>query len=143
MDTSLGYRLLADLVLTLHVGVVLFVVGGLVAIVVGNLLRRWQWVNARAFRIAHLLAIGIVALQAWLGVVCPLTTWEMKLRAAANADVYAGSFVAHWLQRLLYWDAPPWLFTLAYTLFALAVAAAWWTFPPGRRRPEPPGARGV
>ena len=45
-----------------------------------------------------------------------------------------GSFVAYWLQRLLYYDAPAWVFTLAYTLFGAAVAAAWWTWPPRWKR---------
>jgi hypothetical protein len=126
--------LLADLVLALHVGVVLFVVGGLVLVVVGNR-RGWGWVNRWWLRLAHLAAIGYVAAQAWWGVVCPLTTLEMWLRRQAGASTYDGDFVAHWLQRLLYWDAPAWVFTLAYTVFALAVAACWWRWPP-RRSPR-------
>lgn len=124
--------LLADAVLALHLGVVLFVVGGLVLVVVGNL-AGWRWVNRWWLRLAHLAAIAYVAAQAWWGLVCPLTTLEMWLRHTAGEAAYGGSFVGHWLQRLLYWDAPGWAFTLAYTLFALAVAAAWWRYPPRRR----------
>jgi hypothetical protein len=131
------YPLLANAVLLLHVAVVLFVVVGLVLIVAGNLLR-WQWVNRLAFRAAHLAAILIVAAEAWLGVDCPLTTLEMSLRAKAGAATYAESFVQHWLQRLLYYDAPPWVFVLGYSVFALLVAAAWWRFPPQRARHAPP-----
>lgn len=126
------YQLLADAVLVLHVSLVLFVVGGLVLVVVGNL-RSWPWVNAWWFRLAHLLTIGVVVAEAWWGVVCPLTTLEMWLRAQARDSTYAGSFIEHWLQALLFWQAPPWVFTVAYTLFGLAVAAAWWRFPPRRR----------
>jgi Protein of Unknown function (DUF2784) len=128
-----AYQLLADLVLALHLAVVLFVVGGLLLIVAGNL-RGWRWVNALAFRLAHLAAVAVVAAQAWLGLVCPLTTLEMWLRVQAHAPSYKGSFIEHWLQRLLYYDAPAWGFTLVYTLFGLAVVLAWWRFPP-RRRP--------
>ncbi|MBP8296161.1 MAG: DUF2784 domain-containing protein [Burkholderiales bacterium] len=130
------WQLLADAVLVLHVAIVVFVVGGLVVIVAGNL-AGWRWINALWFRVAHLAAIAIVAAEAWFGAVCPLTTLEMWLRARARATTYSGSFIEHWLQRLLYYDAPPWVFTLAYSLFALAVAAAWWWFPPrsGRRMP--------
>lgn len=124
---------LADAVLAMHVAVVVFVVGGLVAIVAGNL-RGWRWVNAWWFRIAHLAAIGVVVAEAWLGVECPLTTLEMALRKAAGGAAYEGSFIQHWLQRLLYYDAPAWAFTLAYSLFGLGVAAAWWRYPPARRR---------
>jgi hypothetical protein len=128
------YSLLADGVLVLHVAIVMFVVGGLVSIVVGNL-RAWRWVNAPWFRLAHLGAIAIVVAEAWLGVVCPLTTLEMQLRARAGAATYDGSFIAHWLQGLLYYDAPAWAFTLAYSLFGLAVVATWCFFPPHWRRP--------
>ncbi len=126
--------LLADLVLALHVAVVLFVVGGLVLVVAGNRLG-WAWVNRWWLRLAHLGAIAYVAAQAWWGLECPLTTLERWLRAQAGGSTYGGEFMAHWLQRLLYWDAPAWVFTLAYTLFALAVAAAWWRYPPRRRPP--------
>lgn len=131
------YAPLADLVLALHVGVVLFVVGGLAAVVVGNL-RGWRWVNDLRLRLAHLAAIGFVVAEAWFGLTCPLTTLEMALRRRAGGESYAGGFVEHWLQRLLYFDAPAWVFVVAYSLFGLLVVAAWWYFPPQaapRRRP--------
>ena len=130
-----GYRWLADAVGVLHVGIVLFIVGGLLLVVAGNLCG-WRWVNRRAFRIAHLAAIAIFVAEAWFGAVCPLTTFEMWLRAEARSPTYAGSFIEHWLQRLLYYTAPGWAFVLAYTLFGLVVAATWWYFPPERRAPR-------
>ncbi len=129
MLTPVHYQLLADGVLVLHMGIVLFVAGGLVLTVVGNL-RGWAWVNGRAFRLLHLLAIAIVVAQAWLGRVCPLTTLEMWLRSQARTSTYTGGFVAHWVGQLLYHDAPPWVFLVAYTAFGLAVLAAWWWYPP-------------
>lgn len=125
------YQLLADAVLSLHFALVVFVIGGLVLIVLGGL-RGWPLARKPWFRLAHLGAIAIVVAQAWLGAVCPLTRLEMWLRAQAGEATYAGSFIAHWLQRLLYYDAPDWVFTLAYSLFGLAVLAAWWYFPPHR-----------
>jgi hypothetical protein len=133
MPDALMWRWLADAVLVLHVGFVVFVVVGLVLVVVGNLLG-WRWVNGIGFRVAHLAAIGVVVAESWLGVMCPLTTLESWLRARAGAASYAGDFIAHWLQRLLFWNAPAWVFTIAYTLFGLAVAATWWRFPPRSRR---------
>ena len=80
--------------------------------------------------LGHLLAIGVVAAQAWLGLICPLTTWEMGLRDRAGAETYSGAFIAQWLERLLYYRAPDWLFILAYSLFALGVLATWvWVRP--------------
>ena len=132
MLAPVHYLLLADGVLVLHMGIVLFVAGGLVLTVVGNW-RGWPWVNGWAFRLAHLLAIAIVVAQAWLGRVCPLTVLEMWLRSQAQASTYTGGFVAHWVGQLLYHDAPPWVFLVAYTAFGLAVLAAWWWYPPRRR----------
>lgn len=134
-DPAVPYGLLADAVLALHVGVVLFVVGGFVLILVGNL-RGWRWVNALRFRVAHLAAIGIVVAEAWFGVVCPLTALEMWLRTQAHGATYAGGFIEHWLSRFLYHDAPSWVFTAVYSIFALAVAATWWRFPPRSSRTE-------
>ncbi len=130
------YGPLADAVLALHVGVVLFVVGGFVLILVGNL-RGWRWVNAPAFRFAHLAAIAIVVAEAWFGVLCPLTALEMWLRTRAQGTNCTGGFIEHWLSRILYHDAPPWVFTAAYSLFGLAVALTWWRFPPRLPRRGP------
>jgi hypothetical protein len=127
------YQFFADAILALHLGIVVFVIGGLVLVVAGNL-RHWQWANRLWFRVAHMAAIAVVVAESWFGVVCPLTTWEMWLRARAGASTYGGSFIEHWLQRLLYYDAPGWVFTVAYSLFGLVVAATWWYFPPRSSR---------
>lgn len=129
--------LLADAVLLLHVGIAVFVVAGLLVVIVGNL-KRWRWVNNAWFRIAHLTAIGIVVGESWLGFVCPLTTLERWLRARAGVASYEGGFIEHWLQQLLFYSAPPWVFIAAYTGFALLVLGSWWRFPPrfGRRTHE-------
>ena len=125
-------RLLADTVLILHFAVVVFVVAGLALVLIGNR-RDWRWVNAWWFRLVHLVAIGIIVAQAWFGRVCPLTTLESSLRAKAGSTPYSGSFVEHWVQRILYYDAPAWVFALAYTCFGMLVAAAWWRYPPRPR----------
>jgi hypothetical protein len=119
----------ADLILLLHGAIVAFIGGGLVAIVVGRW-RQWRWTRDVRFRVAHGVAIGVVVAESWLGVDCPLTVWEARLRG----DAMDGGFVAHWLHRLLYYDAPPWVFTVGYTAFGAAVAVAWFLAPPTRRR---------
>jgi polyferredoxin len=131
MQNPIIYRLLADAVLLTHAAVVVFVVGGLVLVIVGNL-QHWRWVNALLFRVAHLVAVGVVVVQAWLGALCPLTVLESWLREQAGEAPYAAGFIAHWVQRLLFYAAPFWVFTLVYTLFGLLVAATWWYFPPAR-----------
>lgn len=128
----LPYQALADLVLLLHFALVLFVIGGLVAVLVGGP-RGWAWVRGLGFRVAHLAAIGTVVLQAWLGQTCPLTTLESWLRVQAGSAGYAASFIEHWVGRLLFYTAPTWVFTLAYSVFGALVVLAWWRFPPRRR----------
>ena len=54
----------------------------------------------------------------------------LGLRARARSPTYAGSFIEHWVQRVLYYDAPAGVFTFGYSLFGLAVLATWWYFPP-------------
>ena len=129
MDTNLIYLVVADTVLLIHALFVAFVILGLLLVLVGGLLR-WPWVRNRRFRLTHLVAIGIVVLQSWFSVICPLTLWEMSLREKAGDATYPGSFVAHWLETLLYYRAPEWVFILVYTLFGALVVASWfWVRP--------------
>lgn len=129
MANDSSYLILADAVLVLHFALVAFVVGGLILIRVGNW-RGWRWVNSWWLRLAHIAAIGVVVAQVWLGAECPLTTLEMWLRKTGGMPAYQESFIAHWLQRLIYYEAPQWVFTSVYTLFGLLVAATWWRYPP-------------
>lgn len=122
-STSL-YLLAADLLLFTHALFVAFVIAGLLLIIAGGMLG-WRWVRNPWFRLTHIVAIAIVVLQSWLGVICPLTTWEMGFRAKAGDATYAGTFVSHWISELLYYQAPTWVFVVAYTTFGVLVVAAW------------------
>lgn len=125
------FQILADLLLVFHTLLVVFVIFGLVATLVGYF-RQWHWVRNLWFRLSHLMVIGIVVLQAWLGVLCPLTIWEMELRAKAGQGGYEGSFIQHWLETILYYNAPDWVFILVYTLFGALVLASWFLVRPRR-----------
>ena len=141
MEPTTPWLIAADLVLSVHALFVLFVVAGLALIYAGRWLG-WRWVRDPWFRLVHLAAIGVVVVQSWLGLVCPLTTLEMALRARAGETTYAGTFVSHWLDALLYHRAPPWAFVVAYTVFGVAVLASWFTVRPRglrERRPRGPG----
>lgn len=131
MTRELLFLLLADAILVVHVLFVCFVVFGLVAVYLGYFLN-WLWVRNLSFRLLHSLAIGIVVLQSWLGVICPLTIWEMALRKEAGAGTYAGSFIQHWLHQLLFYTAPEWVFMLLYSAFGLLVLASWFLVRPKR-----------
>ncbi len=135
MPPDAGYsEFLADAVLVLHALFVLFVFGGLLLTLLGWW-RGWVWTRNFWFRLAHLAAIGFVVLEAWFGVPCPLTVLESRLRVLAGGAGYAASFIGHWLQRLLFYEAEPWVFTAVYTAFALLVIAVF-VFHPPRRYPS-------
>ena len=133
---DLPLRLLADAVLVLHVAFIVFVVGGLVVVVVGNL-RGWRWVNGWWFRAAHLAAIGFVVAESFLDMSCPFTTLEAWLRPREAAQAYSQGFIAHWLERLCSYVTPPWVFSITDASIGLLTLLAWWYFPPRRRREDP------
>jgi glucan phosphoethanolaminetransferase (alkaline phosphatase superfamily) len=136
MDSGFLFLLAADALLVGHILFVVFVILGLVLIIVGKLVA-WSWVRNPWFRSAHLAAIAVVVLQSWIGIICPLTTWEMALRERAGEAAYAGSFISHWLESLLYYRAPAWIFVVCYTAFAAIVVASWFLVPPRRFRKSP------
>ena len=119
----------ADLILATHALFVAFVVLGLVAVLLGRY-RRWGWIRNPWFRLIHLVAIGIVMAESWLGMVCPLTEWENRAREAAGSEAYSSSFIQHWLHEILFYDFDPWVFTVAYTVFGILVLVAWLLVPP-------------
>jgi hypothetical protein len=87
------YGVLADLVLVVHLGFVLFVVLG------GLLVLRWPrlaWI--------HLPAAVWGAIIEFTGGVCPLTPLENNLRRLAGEAGYAGGFIEHYVTAALYPD---------------------------------------
>lgn len=77
------YRIFADLILITHVTFVAFVIVGLMVILIGGAFG-WSWIRNPWFRVLHLASIAVVIVQAWLGDICPLTTFEMYLREKAG-----------------------------------------------------------
>jgi hypothetical protein len=132
MPSTLPFGLLADGVLVLHFSFIVFVVGGLVFVVAGNL-RGWAWVNGLWFRAAHLGAIGFVVAESWLDMPCPLTTLEQWLRPREGATTVPQGFIEHWLDRVFAYEVPPWMFSTTDTGIGVLTLVAWWYFPPGRR----------
>lgn len=120
---------LADLILILHAAFICFVVFGLLLILLGGTLC-WRWVRNRWFRATHFAAIALVVAQAWLGLVCPLTTLENYLRHKADQPGYEMGFIADHVGRLIFFEAPGWVFSVCYTAFGLLVLAGIWLVPP-------------
>jgi hypothetical protein len=124
--SSSYYSALADVILLVHFAFVAFVLLGLVLTWLGYFLR-WPFVRNFWFRLAHLLAIGLVAVEAIGGIVCPLTKWEAELRWKAGGSFeYAGSFMQHWVHKIMFFDLPESAFTVIYCAFFLCVALSFW-----------------
>lgn len=105
----MGYRLLADLLVLVHLAFVLFVVLG------GLLVLRWP-------RLAwlHIPAAAWGAFIEAVGWICPLTPLENLLRRHAGEAGYAGGFIEHYIITLLY---PPGLTrNVQFVLTAIVVA---------------------
>ena len=124
MEPQSLYSLVANLLLVAHLLFVIFVVLGLILVLAGKILS-WGWVRNPWFRIAHLLAISVVVIQSWFSVTCPLTIWEMELRSKAGEVVYENAFIMHWLNEILYFQAPQWVFVVCYTVFGALVFSSW------------------
>jgi len=120
--------LLADLLLVFHFFVAGFIVLGLILVWAGAL-AGWRWIRNPWFRYLHLAAIAFVAAEALLGYACPLTVWEDLLRGGARPE----TFVGRWVARLLYYNAPEWVFTAAYCAWAAASLATLRLVPPRRK----------
>jgi hypothetical protein len=121
--------MLADFIVVFHAAYVSFVVFGLVLILLGIALR-WGWVRNFWFRALHLAAIGFVVLESLIGMTCPLTDWEHRLRELAGEATYTGDFIGYWAHRLIFYRAEPWVFTVLYITFGLAVLATFALAPP-------------
>lgn len=129
------YSFLADLVVAFHLGYVGFVIFGQLAILVG-LACRWGWVRNFWFRLLHLAAIAVVALESIWDITCPLTDLEGYLREQAGEHVEAGSFIGRLLDSLLFFSWPDWVFTVVYIGFALLVLATFILAPPRWKKGE-------
>jgi hypothetical protein len=115
----MGWRVLADFVVLVHFGFVVFVVAG------GPLVR-WRPAVAWAHLPALAWAAGILA----VGYTCPLTVLEAYFRRRAGQQPYPGGFVDHYIENVLYPER------LTAVLLALAAAVILWGYAPliARRR---------
>jgi hypothetical protein len=124
--------ILSQTVLAAHLMVIAFNVFGLVAIPLGAW-RGWGWVRVRWWRALHVASLAVVALQATLGRACFLTIWQGDLSGGGRAD----PLIMRWVNSVIYWPLPMWVFTAAYlAVFAYVVALWVWVRPMGRPRAQ-------
>ena len=123
-------RWLADLVVMLHLGFVVFVIfGGLLC---------FKWPRMAWLHLPALVWGVLVEVSGWI---CPLTPLENDLRRRAGESGYAGGFIEHYVVPVLY---PPgldakwqWSLGIALAVWNLIVyGLVWWRA--SRRNPSLP-----
>jgi hypothetical protein len=125
----MDYAVLADGVVAVHVAYVAFIVLGQLLILLGAACR-WRWVRNFWFRVTHLVAIAIVAVEAAFDYTCPLTSLEYTLRDWAGEQPSAESFIGRLLQSVIVHDWPPWVFNVSHITFGFLVLLTFVLAPP-------------
>ena len=122
----------ADGILAVHLAWVSFIVLMVPLILLGGLLQ-WKWVRHRRLRMIHLGMLVYVIGESLLGIPCPLTVWENRLRQEAGQLGYDESFMGHWMRKVLYYDFSPEVFTVLYVAFGVLLLGLFWWVPPEKK----------
>jgi hypothetical protein len=127
------YKILADIIVIVHFVWILFMLIGFIFTLYGFFWKRFfdKWL----FRILHLFGIAYVSLLAILGKYCPLTIWENTLRIKHDSTLtYPGSFMIHYVEKLVYPDIDPLIIIIPTTFIAVFTVAVFIIRPPKRIR---------
>lgn len=108
------YRVVADITVAVHLLWILFLLFGAVL-----------GVRYRSVRIVHFAGLGFALVLNVFGWYCPLTYLEVWARSRHDPTVgYAGSFIIHYAEELIYVSLPRW--SLVVMTVVLAGANAWY-----------------
>ncbi len=100
------YAYLADSVIFIHLLWILFLIFGSL----------WG-VRHKAVRVVHILGLGYAFIINLFGFYCPLTHLETWLQSRYSpSGAYSGSFIAHYMEKIIYIDLPD------YAIFLLTAA---------------------
>ncbi len=127
-----------------HMAIVAFNVAGLVVIPLGAW-RKWRFVRNFWLRALHLAALVVVALQAVAGDACFLTLWQSDFLARAGEAASYEPLLQRWVEAIVFWPLPIWVFAALYCAVALYTLLLWRFVPPDtpfrrERRGAPPRA---
>lgn len=87
----MAYQILADSIVVLHFGFILFVILGALLII------KWRWIIW-----LHLPALIWAASIMYWGWICPLTPLENQLNSAAGSEGYEVGFIEHYIIPVIY-----------------------------------------
>ena len=131
--------ILAEAILAAHLAIILFNLFGLIAVPLGAVWR-WRFVRVRWWRLLHLVSLAAVAAQAVFGHACFLTIWQASLTGATGLPT---PLIMGWVNRVIYWSLPLWVFAALYLLVFGYALALLWLVPPAAPHPGPLPASGA
>ena len=131
------YKLLADLIVVIHFVWITFMLLGFLLILQAFFYKKafFDWFK---FRIIHLIGIFYISLLSILGKYCPLTILENFLRSRYELNlVYPGSFIIHYLERLVYPAVNPLIIQIPTAFIAVFTILVFIIRPPRKIRKIP------
>ena len=131
--------ILAEAILAAHVAVILFNLFGLIVVPLGAICG-WRFVRVRWWRLLHLVSLAAVAAQAVFGRACILTIWQAALTGEPGRPT---PLIMGWVNRVIYWPLPLWVFAAFYLLVFGYALALLWLVPPAVPHPGPLPASGA
>ncbi len=124
------YRIFSEAIIAIHFLFILFMLLGFL-LTVYALFFRQKFFDWWLFRSLHLLGIFYVGSLSILGKYCPLTLLENQLMSRYEASsVYSGSFIVHYLEKLIYPDVNPLTIQIPTVLIAVFTIGAFIVKPP-------------
>jgi hypothetical protein len=120
----------AEAILAAHVAIILFNLFGLIVVPIGALCH-WRFVRIAWWRVLHIALLTAVAVQAMAGRACILTVWQAEMSSTAAEP---GPLIMSWVDRLIYWRLPIWVFEALYVAVFGYALALFWLVPPRRNR---------
>ncbi|RZD17571.1 MAG: DUF2784 domain-containing protein [Candidatus Acididesulfobacter diazotrophicus] len=120
---------LSGFVLYFHLIVILFIIFGFIVVPIGAKFK-WKFIYEFWWRLAHLVSMIVVAIQAVLGKACFLTYIQSDLLENAGKKEYKVPFIQTYVDRLIYYNFPIWAFSIVYIILFLYTIYLWYIFPP-------------
>lgn len=127
------YKILADVIVIIHFLWILFMLLGFLLILYSILSRNKKLLFLRLFRVVHLCGIFYVASLAILDKYCPLTLLETHLREKAGYRIYQGSFIIHYIEKLVYPEVEPQVIIIPTIGIAIFTIISFIIYPPHKR----------
>ena len=127
----MSYKILADAIVVIHFLWIIFMIVGFV--LTAAAFRRRKLFDLFWLRTIHLAGIVFVAALGILGKSCPLTVWESAMRERHDPNAaYAGSFIVHWIEQVVYPNVSPLAVTLPVITAAVVTLIIYVLRPPLR-----------